>query len=209
MSRTSLVSIGLETLTSIIQGRNPTAIVQVFAFTHIAYAFSIAVDCDEIKVHTMEWFSDAVSWGEELGSERQRNAYAGIAKAIWQPVESLRESNLPRLFTQGDRENRLFLACKLFLDSFESFGPQQEKSKTEAAFDFEQPLFARKAKTQVIDELIKTVSIEAFIEDVVKVEKRLERGHISNVRELELELMCAGKVSPLSPLPSSDYLGFC
>jgi len=117
-----------------------------------------------------------------------------IAKAIWQPVESLREKSLPMLFAQGDRENRLFLACKLFLDSFESFGPQQNSAKPEQAFDFEQPLFARKAKTEVIDELITTVSIEAFIEDVVKVEKRLSRGHITNVRELELELMCAGKV---------------
>lgn len=159
-------------------------------------------------MHTQEWFSDAMSWGEEVGSERQRSAYTQIAKAIWQPVESLREKGLPQLFEQGDRENRLFLACKLFLDSFESFGPQQEKAKTELekAFDFEQPVFARKAKTQVIDELIKTVSIEAFIEDVVKVEKRLERGHISNVRELELELMCAGKVIP--PLPPSSLIFF-
>ena len=60
--------------------------------------------------------------------------------------------------------------------------------------DTAQIAFSKKAQTQVIDELIKARSIEAFIEDVVKVEKRLKRGHIKTVRELELELMCAGKV---------------
>lgn len=195
MSRTSMVSIGLEALAGIIEGRNPTAIVQVFAFTHIAYAFAIAVDHDEIKVHTQEWFQDSLSWVEDLGSERQRNSYTEIVRAIWQPVDSLREKSLPKLFSQGDKENRLFLACKHFLDAVESFGPQPEDLlKNERIFDFSQPLFARQAKTRILDELIKSVSIEAFIEDVVKVEKRLNRGHIANVRELELELMCAGKV---------------
>lgn len=174
--------------------------VQAFAFTHIAYAFAIVIDHDEIKVHTQEWFQDSLSWVEDLGSERQRNNYTEIAKAIWQPVDLLREKTLPHLFSQGDKENRLFSACTHFLDALESFGPEKDSSKTTQAFDFSQPLFAYKAKTQVIDELIKTVSIEAFIEDVVKVEKRLNRGHIANVRELELELMCAGKVFKYSSL---------
>lgn len=38
------------------------------------------------------------------------------------------------------------------------------------------------------------VSIEAFIEDVVAVEKRLREGSIKDLRQLELELICAGKV---------------
>lgn len=115
MSRTSMVSIGLEALAGIIEGRNPTAIVQAFAFTHIAYAFSIVIDDDEIKVHTQEWFQDSLLWVSELGSERQRTSYAQIAKALWQPVDSLKEGLFPRLFFTGN-ENRLFMACKRFLD---------------------------------------------------------------------------------------------
>ena len=52
------------------------------------------------------------------------------------------------------------------------------------------------AKSRIIDELIQKVSIEAFIEDVVAVEQRLREGSITNLRELELELICAGKVTP-------------
>lgn len=206
MSRTSMVSIGLEALAGIIEGRNPTAIVQAFAFTHIAYAFAIAIDHDEIKVHTQEWFQDSLSWVEDLGSERQRSNYTQIAKAIWQPVDSLREKSLPHLFTQGDKENRLFLACKKFLDALESFGPAKDSSKIDRVFDFTQALFVQKAKTQVIDELITTVSIEAFIEDVIKVERRLNRGRIANVRELELELMCAGKLASQSEVAYTRFL---
>lgn len=48
---------------------------------------------------------------------------------------------------------------------------------------------------KIIDELIKKNSIEAFIEDVVDVEKRLNNGLIVELRQLELELVCAGKVT--------------
>jgi hypothetical protein len=47
---------------------------------------------------------------------------------------------------------------------------------------------------KIIDELIQKTSIEAFIEDVIRVEKRLENGLITELRQLELELICAGKV---------------
>ncbi|KAH8654476.1 hypothetical protein BGZ60DRAFT_532845 [Tricladium varicosporioides] len=207
MSRTSMVSIGLEALAGIIEGRNPTAIVQVFAFTHIAYAFTIAMEDNEMKVHTKEWFQDAMSWVEDLGSERQRNSYLQIANSIWQPANDLSEGDLPRLFGLANQGNRLFLACKRFLDVLESFGfSDPELATTEKAFGFAQPLFARKAQSLIIDELIKTTSIEAFIEDVVKVEKRLDRGHITTIRELELELMCAGKLASQSELAYSRFL---
>ncbi|KAF4633305.1 hypothetical protein G7Y89_g4818 [Cudoniella acicularis] len=207
MSRTSMVSIGLEALAGIIEGRNPTAIVQAFAFTHIAYAFTIAIDDNEIKVRTKEWFEDSLSWVEGLGSERQRKSYERIATAIWQPANSISETELPRLFGAGNQENRLFLACKRFLDAFESFySSDSDSSETEKISDSSQALFANNAQSQVIDELIKTNSIEAFIEDVVKVEKRLNRGHIKNVRELELELMCAGKLASQSELAYTRFL---
>jgi hypothetical protein len=116
MSRSSMVSIGLEVLAGIIEGRNPSAIVQVFAFAHVAYAFSIAIDHDEIKVHTQEWFDDALSWIEDLGSERDRLRYTKIAKAVWKPVEALREGAVTLPFLP-DKQNRLYLACQRFLDS--------------------------------------------------------------------------------------------
>ncbi|KAG9236099.1 hypothetical protein BJ875DRAFT_372907 [Amylocarpus encephaloides] len=175
-------------------GRNPTAIVQSFAFTHVAYAFTIAMDHDEIKVHTQEWFRDSLSWVDGLGSERERARYSKIAQAIWKPVESLSEGPLPRLFSVSP-ENRLYLVCKRFLDVLESFGSSDVKISTDSVPNVTPTTFPKRAQAQVIDELIKTVSIEAFIEDVVKVEKRLNRGHIKSVRELELELMCAGKLA--------------
>lgn len=58
-----------------------------------------------------------------------------------------------------------------------------------------QASFELKAKTRVIDELIQNVGIEAFIEDVVSVERRLKHSQITSVRSLELDLIFAGKVS--------------
>ncbi|CAG8972051.1 hypothetical protein HYALB_00004915 [Hymenoscyphus albidus] len=204
MSRTSMVSIGLEALAGIIEGRNSTAIVQAFAFTHIAYAFSILID-DEIKVHTQEWFQDSLSWVSDLGSERQRTSYAHIARALWQPLNPLTERIFPRLFPAGD-ENRLLLVCRRFLDVSESFGSSDKIPSDGEKIAACKTRFVKYAKKQVIDELIKTVSIEAFIEDVVKVEKRLNRGYIQNVRELELELMCAGKLASQSELAYTRFL---
>ncbi|RDL41012.1 uncharacterized protein BP5553_00991 [Venustampulla echinocandica] len=207
MSRSSMVCIGLEALLGIIEGRNPTAIVQAFAFTHISFAFAIAIDHDEIKVHTQEWFRDSLSWVAGLGSIRQRNRYVHIAKAVWQPVDSLRESCLPGLFSMVDKENRLVLACKRFLDVLESLGASENTSSpTNTTPGFPPSLFAQEAQARVIEPLIKTASIEAFIEDVVKVEERLNRYHITSVRELELELMCAGKLASQSELAYSRFL---
>jgi len=71
----------------------------------------------------------------------------------------------------------------------------KDNSPNKLEFNFTQAAFERKVKTRVIDELIKMVSIEAFIEDVIRVEKQLNQGNITTIRELELELICAGKVS--------------
>jgi hypothetical protein len=65
------------------------------------------------------------------------------------------------------------------------------------------------AKSRIIDELIQKASIEAFIEDVVAVEQRLREGSITNLRRLELELICAGKVTPpFSTVPRTQMLTF-
>lgn len=62
-------------------------------------------------------------------------------------------------------------------------------------FDFVQASFANKVDThKIIEKLIQGNTIEAFIEDVVDVEKRLNNGLVTEVRQLELELICASKV---------------
>lgn len=53
-----------------------------------------------------------------------------------------------------------------------------------------------KAKTRIIDQLIQKPSIEAFIEDVVNVENRLNNNLIVDIRQLELELICTAKACP-------------
>ena len=64
----------------------------------------------------------------------------------------------------------------------------------QSPLNFSQASFYRTAKNRIIDELIQKISIEAFIEDVVAVEQRLQEGSIKDLRQLELELICAGKV---------------
>ncbi|EHL00960.1 hypothetical protein M7I_3078 [Glarea lozoyensis 74030] len=156
------------------------------------YAFSIAVDHDEIKVHTKEWFNDSLSWVHDLGSERDRVRYSRIARAVWQPVKDVSGDAAPPLYSP-DKQNLLYLACQRFLDILESFVITESKPHSDQPPTTSDLAFLKKAQVEVIDELIKAPSIEGFIEDVVKIEARLKRGRIRHVRHLELELMCAGK----------------
>jgi len=117
MSRTSIVSIGLEVLAGVLEGRTPTSIVQIFAFTHVAYAFAIAVDHDDSRVYEEGWFRDSLSWAQGLASERQRQLYLQIARTIWQPIDILSGDAFSTLSSSSEDENALLLASKRFLDS--------------------------------------------------------------------------------------------
>jgi hypothetical protein len=114
MSKTSMVSIGLEVLAGVMEGRKPTAIVQVFAFTHIACAFVIAIEHDDAKVITDMWFRDILSWVDHLASARQKKNYLQIARSIWKPFDS--PQNQLELFSTLPKENKLLSGCKHFLD---------------------------------------------------------------------------------------------
>ena len=123
MSKTSMVSIGLEALTGVLEGRTPSAVVQVFAFTHIACAFAIAVDHDESNIHTQAWFKASLSWTRDLASDRQRQTYLQISHAIWQPGEVSGGRTDSGLLDQEHQENRVFWYCKHFLDGQLHFLP--------------------------------------------------------------------------------------
>lgn len=84
----------------------------------------------------------------------------------------------------------------------ESFMYQEKIAAIQSAipeFNFIQTSFAWATKSRIIDELIKNNSTVAFIEDVANVDMRLANGLIIELRQLELELICAGKVFPLFP----------
>ena len=61
-------------------------------------------------------------------------------------------------------------------------------------FDFAQELFQARCKTRVIDELMRNQSGEAFHGGVATTGRRLSEGKITSTRQLELELICVGKV---------------
>jgi hypothetical protein len=67
------------------------------------------------------------------------------------------------------------------------------QTSSELRFDFPHAMFELRARTRVLDELFQKAP--AFIQEVVKIETRLLQGQIKGIRELELELICAGKVS--------------
>ncbi|KAH8779513.1 hypothetical protein BGZ57DRAFT_760642 [Hyaloscypha finlandica] len=168
--------------------------VQIFSLTHVAYAFAITVDCNQANVEDQQWFNDSLSWAEALTSERPRQMYLEIARAIWQPLDIFAEDMPHEASQSSDKENMLLTACKHFLDVFESFSvPESVPSLPHGIFDFGQELFQSRCKTRVIDELIKTQSLEAFDRNVVTIRSRLQEGKITSTRQLELELICVGK----------------
>ena len=124
MSSASIISIGFDVLRGLLEKRNPTAIISIFAFSHVAYAAAIAVDEKSSKVLTDEWFQDSFCWLSGLPSERQRMSYTLIVQAIWKPQDLtemgdvLDFSKLTEMAQLSvEHENRLVKACKHFLDS--------------------------------------------------------------------------------------------
>lgn len=219
MSSASIVSIGFDVLRGLLEKRNPTAIISIFAFSHVAYAAAIAVDDKSSKVRTDEWFQDSLCWLSGLSSERQRMSYTLIVQAIWKPQDLTEMGDVfdfSRIAEMAqpsiDHENRLVKACKHFLDIQENLSNNEKASASlvlsteQSPLNFSQASFYRTAKNRIIDELIQKISIEAFIEDVVAVEQRLQEGSIKNLRQLELELICAGKLASQSDVTYDRFL---
>lgn len=196
MSKTTMVSTGLDVLAGILEGRKPTAIVPVFAFTHIACAFVIATEHDEGKIISQTWFKDILSWVHDWSSAKQRQLYMQIARSIWKPAddnEKGKQVQQPFSAPTSERENALFTSCKHFLDVLESFkGSDNEPTarRNDKHLDSIHRSFTARAQ---FNDLIS--SSGPFAEEVVNIERRLLAGQINGTRELELELICAGKVS--------------
>ena len=124
MSSASIISIGFNVLRGLLEKRNPTAIIEIFAFSHVAYAAAIAVDDKSSKIRTKRWFQDSLCWLSGLTSDRQRMTYTLIVQAIWKPQDltgmgdCLDFSKLAALAQNSPHdENTLVKACRHFLDS--------------------------------------------------------------------------------------------
>ncbi|CZT47681.1 uncharacterized protein RSE6_08269 [Rhynchosporium secalis] len=198
MSRTSIISIGLDVLTDILEGRTPTAMTQIFAFTHIACAMAIATDDDETKVLTQKWFQHTLQWSAGLRGRRQQKGYKYVAKAIWQPIGDL--SVIESFRSVSDiQQNSLSTSCKHFLDLFEILDlPRTKRITSTQHSDFVQASFEHNAKICVLGELVKRPQLAVFLRDIHNVEGRLQKGQVTSVRELELELVFAGKLASQS-----------
>jgi hypothetical protein len=220
LSTNSIRSIGLEVLERLLEGRNPSSLVHIFSFTNVAYSMAVAVDRIASKVQTEPWFQHCLSWSTFLSSDRDRRRYEGIACAIWQPQSMINTQPVSFLLSSSiEKENKLLAACKHFLDRRPNHhsvcgaeltdstvlqslkGHDRSNTATRGLFDFARSSFVHKVKTRIIDQLIQKPSIEAFIEDIVDVEKRLNNNFIVDLRQLELELIWAAKASSLKPFP--------
>lgn len=196
MSKTTMVSTGLDVLAGILEGRKPTAIVPVFAFTHIACAFVIATEHDEGKIISQAWFKDILSWVHGWSSAKQRQLYMQIARSIWKPadnVEKGKQVQQPFSAPTSSKENALFTGCKHFLDVLESFKVFENESAAGRKDKHLESIHRSFTARAQFNDLIS--SSGTFSEEVVNIERRLLAGQINGTRELELELICAGKVS--------------
>ncbi|TAQ84648.1 hypothetical protein B7494_g7021 [Chlorociboria aeruginascens] len=196
LSSDSLKIIGLDVLTGIVEGRNPSGIVGIFALTHVAYAFSLVV-LEDPSVLLDNLFEDSLSWLSGLASETQRRAYMRISRAIWKPRE-IDDIDRSKKVTSIDlwgvrKSNQLVTLCERFLDIFESFGSSSNSHHSSLSTIGVQE-FSIKAKTLILDELSQMFPSEHLQEKIKGTESRLYRGLVSNLRGLELELICIGEI---------------
>jgi hypothetical protein len=116
LSTSSIRSIGFEVLERLLEGRNPSSLVHIFAFTNVAYSMTVAADRVASKVQTEQWFQHCLSWSTLLSSERDKRRYEQIACAIWKPQSATNSQSGLSLLNSIERENKLVAACKHFLD---------------------------------------------------------------------------------------------
>lgn len=204
MSKTSMVSIGLEVLAGILEGRKPTAIVQVFAFTHIACAFAIATEREEGRVVGQTWFRDILSWVNDLASAKQKQLYTQIARSIWKPADCVSKNKEIQVSSSRPEENALFTSCKHFLDVLESFGCMASGTKNRKKDKHLESINCDFATRVRFNDLISKSG--SFAAEVVNIERRLLKGQFDGTRELELALVCAGKLAAQSETAYQDFL---
>lgn len=116
LSTHSIRSIGFEVLERLLEGRKPSSLVHIFAFTNVAYSMAVAADRDSSKVRSEQWFEHCLSWSTLLPSERDKRRYEQIACAIWQPQTTSHAASNSSIIDDMRRDNTLFAACKHFLD---------------------------------------------------------------------------------------------
>jgi hypothetical protein len=116
LSTSSIRSIGFEVLERLLEGRNPSSLVHIFAFTNVAYSMAVTVDRSASKVQTEHCFQHCLYWSTLLSAERDKRRYEQIAYAIWQPQSTSNLQSNSVLLNSIERENKLIVACKHFLD---------------------------------------------------------------------------------------------
>ncbi|KAG9240107.1 hypothetical protein BJ878DRAFT_484148 [Calycina marina] len=191
LSLSTIVSIGFGVLEGLLEGRYPKIVMPLFSFTHIAYALAITVDSDQSNVRTSEWFLDLLSMIDHISSDKQRQAYTQIVRVIWQPRDAavVVDSTSCAVSSMAREKLQESFVYREKIEAIQSAIPH---------FNYMHPSFASTAKTRIINELIKNNSTVAFIQDVAGVNVRLEKGLIVELRQLELELICAGRVASQS-----------
>lgn len=85
MSPQSIARDGLQTLTDILEGRQPTAPVKLLCFVHLAYALSLVVFEQDATSRSKDLFGQALSYSTWF-SRQDRQAYIHIVNALWKPA---------------------------------------------------------------------------------------------------------------------------
>lgn len=121
LSTKAIVSIGLDAVSAILNGRPGKDIQFYFAFAHVAYAFAMTTTGSELEAkNTKTLFESALSLAYTLNSKNDQSIYRQIVSAIWEPPNhqrvsvAERRSKIRNSLALGD--NQLVVACKNFLD---------------------------------------------------------------------------------------------
>jgi hypothetical protein len=76
---------GLDTLVDIIEGRQPSVLLDTLCFVHMGYCFSFIIHEHDAANRSAELFGQAMAYSS-LFSREDRQFYIQIVKAIWKPA---------------------------------------------------------------------------------------------------------------------------
>lgn len=116
MSRDTMVAMGLEVLTEVTKGYQPSSISGLFAFTHIACASAILLEPDDESIHTKDWFDDLLFWVSSISNPYQQRTYSVIAASIWKTIDCTSPATASPDLRKHKTVNSLLRTCHDFLD---------------------------------------------------------------------------------------------
>ncbi|KAK0621604.1 hypothetical protein B0T17DRAFT_296653 [Bombardia bombarda] len=223
MSLRTIATAGIRTLSTLVNGGQPSSATDTICFIHLVYAFSLALHEQGASNISKDLFLQALSYVHSLPQE-DRLTYTQLAREIWQPPDitqreietyfSFKSSRNPSQILKGKFPETACGDADILLDTARNFLDELEISMllgriSDSAAIQKSGLYNKHIEdtnpvaavhqafsitvTYVFSMLSQDFSDQGFKDRLNEILQRVSDGTISSVRRVEIEVLHAGK----------------